>query len=148
MNSRMRCERGFALVFVIVILGLIGTYMMVLARDANTIVFQTERAYLEACSVNMVASGGAWARQNIDGAAGDVELDTSAFGVQDSLLSVGATGDGSGGKRVEVRSECGRLELDVHRGDSFMIRGAEWSRAARRRMGGRGLEPLTSCVSS
>jgi hypothetical protein len=69
----------------------------------------------------MVASGRAWARKNIDGAPGWVELETSAFGVKNSVLSVGATGDGSGGKRVDVRSECGRLELKVHRSDSLMV---------------------------
>ena len=111
------------LVFVIAILAVIGMYMIVLARDANTIVFQTERAYMEVCGANMVASGRAWVQTNGDMAAGTTELDTSEFGVRNSALCITQISDERGGQQAEVRSQCGRMELSITRGDSFLTSG-------------------------
>ena len=119
--SRSKREKGFVLFFVIVMLAVIGTYMIILTRDANIIVFQTQRAYLEACGANMVASGRTWAQENVNVAVGTFELDTSEFGVGQSALRVAASSREGGQRRIGVSSQCTRQQLTVKDADSFAI---------------------------
>jgi len=58
-------QKGFALVLVITAMAIIGLEMHVLTSGANTMLFQADTAYLEACKRNLVTSGLAWAKRNI-----------------------------------------------------------------------------------
>lgn len=66
-DSKMKKPRqkGFALVLVITAMAIIGLEMHVLTSGANTMLFQADTAYLEACKRNLVTSGLAWAKRNI-----------------------------------------------------------------------------------
>jgi len=66
-ESKMRKPRqkGFALVLVITAMAIIGLEMHVLTSGANTMLFQADTAYLEACKRNLITSGLAWAKRNI-----------------------------------------------------------------------------------
>jgi hypothetical protein len=58
-------QKGFALVLVITAMAIIGLEMHVLTSGANTMLFQADTAYLEACKRNLVTSGLAWAKRNV-----------------------------------------------------------------------------------
>lgn len=58
-------QKGFALVLVITAMAIIGLEMHVLTSSANTMLFQADTAYLEACKRNLITSGLAWAKRNI-----------------------------------------------------------------------------------
>ena len=58
-------QKGFALVLVITAMAIIGLEMHVLTSGANTMLFQADTAYLEACKRNLTTSGLAWAKRNI-----------------------------------------------------------------------------------
>jgi len=58
-------QKGFALVLVITAMAIIGLEMHVLTSGANTMLFQSDTAYLEACERNLITSGLAWAKRNI-----------------------------------------------------------------------------------
>jgi len=58
-------QKGFALVLVITAMAIIGLEMHVLTSGANTMLFQADTAYLEACKRNLITSGLAWAKRNI-----------------------------------------------------------------------------------
>ena len=66
-DSKMKKPRqkGFALVLVITAMAIIGLEMHVLTSGANTMLFQADTAYLEACKRNLITSGLAWAKRNI-----------------------------------------------------------------------------------
>ena len=66
-ESKMKKQRqkGFALVLVITAMAIIGLEMHVLTSGANTMLFQADTAYLEACKRNLITSGLAWAKRNI-----------------------------------------------------------------------------------
>jgi type II secretory pathway component PulK len=75
-------QKGFALVLVITAMAIIGLEMHVLTSGANTMLFQADTAYLEACKRNLITSGLAWAKRNIRNNNRDtfektVELDVS-----------------------------------------------------------------------
>ncbi|MFH1884079.1 MAG: hypothetical protein ABIL62_15385 [Planctomycetota bacterium] len=75
-------QKGFALVLVITAMAIIGLEMHVLTSGANTMLFQADTAYLEACKRNLITSGLAWAKRNIrnnnrDTFEKSVELDVS-----------------------------------------------------------------------
>jgi len=96
------------MLFVVVILALIGMYMIVLVSDANTFIFQADRAYLEACQQNLTASGLAWAKKNIDNtkpSTGSVELDTADMGIERAILSVRIS---AREKQVEIDTSCSK----------------------------------------
>src|SRR4030042_510640 len=58
-------QNGFIMILVIVSIALIGAVMFVLADDSNTMLFQSDRAYLRAVERDLVASGLAWARHSV-----------------------------------------------------------------------------------
>ena len=58
-------QNGFVFIFVVMVIALIGTEIFVLTGVANTMLFETDTAYLRACQRNLVISGLAWAKRNI-----------------------------------------------------------------------------------
>ncbi len=65
LNMKKPRQKGFVLILVITAMAIIGLEMYVLAGGANTMLFQSDMAYLKACERNLVTSGLAWAKQNI-----------------------------------------------------------------------------------
>ncbi|MCH7558582.1 MAG: hypothetical protein IIB56_14145 [Planctomycetes bacterium] len=75
-------QKGFVLILVITAMAIIGLDMYVLTGGANTMLFQSDTAYLKACKRNLITSGLAWAKQNIRNNSREnfektVELDVS-----------------------------------------------------------------------
>ena len=58
-------RNGFVLILVVVIIAAFGLEMFVLAGASNTILFQSDSAYLNAVEHNLMESGLAWAKKNI-----------------------------------------------------------------------------------
>ncbi|MCK4294641.1 MAG: hypothetical protein KAY65_15680 [Planctomycetes bacterium] len=86
-------QNGFVMVFVIVSLIVVGVLMYVLADDSNTMLFQSDAAYLRAVQRNLTASGLAWARNNVKSQNAELfnkptELDVSGLGIGQASLSV------------------------------------------------------------
>jgi len=112
MKISQQRQKGFILVFVIVAIILIGVEMFVLAGMANTMQYQSHRAYLKACERNLIASGLVWAKQNTQKSSGEnygktIELDVSELNILGSALEVtlGADGDVS---NVRIQTSCNR----------------------------------------
>ena len=81
-NMKKPRQKGFVLILVITAMAIIGLEMYVLTGGANTMLFQSDMAYLKACERNLITSGLAWAKQNIRNNSREtfektVELDVS-----------------------------------------------------------------------
>jgi len=112
------------MLFVVVILALIGIYMVILASDANIFGFQADRAYLEACQQNLVASGLDWAKKNADAlkpTTGSVELDTSDMRIKNAALSVKLSAGEKGKYQVEINTSCGKARQRLSSIKKFTI---------------------------
>jgi hypothetical protein len=110
MNNRKRND-GFIMLIVICILALIAIYMIILTSDANTFIFQSDRAYLEACRQNLTASGLNWANKNISDlkpTTSTIELNTADIGIKTAALSVKLTAGEKGKYQVEINTSCSK----------------------------------------
>lgn len=92
-NMKKPRQKGFVLILVITAMAIIGLEMYVLTGGANTMLFQSDTAYLKACERNLVTSGLAWAKQNIRNNSREnfektVELDVSKMNIRGSSLIV------------------------------------------------------------
>jgi hypothetical protein len=120
--SNRKSPGGFVLVFVIVAILIIGIEMFVLGAMANTLQYQSHRVYLEACQRNLLGSGLAWARQNIQESSGGIrdhtiELDVSEMDVPGSTLSV-TVGAGS---EVQIQTSCHRGRQTLNHSGTYEI---------------------------
>jgi len=86
-------KKGFVLLIVIMILGLLGVKLFVMTGSSNKIGFQTNRAFLDAVQQNMISSGIAWTRYNIKRGniketGKETRLDTADVGTRDAQLTI------------------------------------------------------------
>jgi hypothetical protein len=70
-----------------------GTVLFVLTDVSNKIIFQTNRALLDTVQQNMISSGIAWAKYNIENGnikkmPKEIQLDTPCIGTRDAQLTV------------------------------------------------------------
>jgi hypothetical protein len=119
----MTRQRGFILIFVIMALIIVGIATFVLTDGANTMLFHADAAYLRAVERNLIASGLAWANEQVSGgrdpsAVGEsVDLDVTTFGCREARLAVQFLGvqDGKAGVRIATSCHKGRHTFDASR---------------------------------
>ncbi len=86
-------RKGFVLLIVIMIIGLLGAELFVLTGSSNKITFQTNRAFLDAVQQNLISSGAAWAEYNIEKGnvkkpGKEIQLDAADIGTRNAQLTV------------------------------------------------------------
>jgi hypothetical protein len=119
MQMKTSRNKGFVLWLVIIAIGLIGAIMIVLTAGANTMMFQSDTAYLQAIECNLMASGSAWVRLNIRGKSPEtfsrtVSLDLADMNMRGSSLTVGVGAPMDNRVEVQINTSCtrGRRTLD------------------------------------
>ena len=122
MKTCKKNRKGFVLIFVIVIFALIEMYMIILTGNANTFIFQADRAYLEACRQNLTASGLTWAKKNVNTsktADSVIELDTGDMNIKKAALSVAVSAGQKGMTEVQINTSCTRGRQTVTSAKKF-----------------------------
>jgi hypothetical protein len=119
-------QNGFVLLLVIMAIALVGTATCVLAGGANIMLFQSDTVYLQACERNLMASGLAWAKQNIknrnQGSFNKmVELDTANLGIRGSSLNVFISISRDKQAEVQINTSCSRARRTFKRDNRYMI---------------------------
>jgi hypothetical protein len=114
-------QNGFVMIYVIVILALIAIYMIILAGESNTFIFQADRAYLEACRENLTASGLIWAKQNVNTPGGLISLDTTDMNIKKAALSIAVSSGQKKTSQVEVNTSCSRGRQRLNSTRKFTI---------------------------
>ena len=120
-------QKGFALVLVIVALAIIGLEMHALSSGANTMLYQSNRAYLEACKRNLISSGQAWAKQNIrnnniDSFEKTIELDVDKLNIKDSSITVTITVPTNEEPQAQINTSCSRGRQTSKSDKKYQIR--------------------------
>lgn len=124
MKGKKARQNGFAMIFVIVVLALVGIYMFVLTGNTKTILFQTNLAYIEACEQNLIASGRAWAKENAAAeipAPKTIDLDTSAMGISKSHLSISITPTDNSHTLINVTTQCTRRRHNLTTTEKYKL---------------------------
>jgi len=106
-------QKGFVLIFVIMVIAIIGIEMFVLADIANTMQFQSQNAYLKACRRNLLASGLVWANENTREKSGEIfgktiQLDVSRLNIRASALDVTMSIASDEETEVQINTSCSR----------------------------------------
>ncbi len=112
-NMKKPRQKGFVLILVITAMAIIGLEMYVLRGGANTMLFQSDTAYLEACKRNLITSGLAWAKQNIRNKSREtfektVELDVGKMNIRGSNLIVTISIPTDKGPQAQINVSCSR----------------------------------------
>lgn len=116
---------GFVLILAVMTMAMVAIAALVLAETSATMLFQTDRIYLEAVQRNLAASGLAWARQNTRSLATEpgkiVELDTGDIRLRDSSLGIRADNLSAGVINVRVITSCKKGRQTFNRSDCYTI---------------------------
>ena len=120
-------QKGAALVLAITAMAIIGLEMHVLSSGANTMLFQSDRAYLKACNRNLVTSGLAWAKRNIqnnniDTFEKSVELDVGKLNIKDSNLTVTITIPTNKEPQAQINVSCSRSRQTLKSNEKYQIK--------------------------
>ena len=119
-------QNGFVLVLVITVIAVVGAEMFVLTGMANTILFQSDIAYLEVVERNLVASGLAWASRNIKNQSKEtfnktIELDVTDMNIRRSTLAVIIAMPKDKQAEVQIDTSCGHSRHTLSHSDKYHI---------------------------
>lgn len=119
-------QNGFVLVLVITVIAVVGAEMFVLGGMANTILFQSDIAYLEGVERNLVASGLAWASRNIKNQSKEtfnktIELDITDMNIRRSTLAVIIAMPKDKQAEVQIDTSCGRGRHTLRHSNKYHI---------------------------
>jgi hypothetical protein len=119
-------KNGYVLVLVILAMAVIGATMLVLSAGANTMVFQSNTAYLQACRRNLVASGLAWAKQQIKSQSKEnldrtIRLDVTEADIRGSTLAVLIRIPKDKEPEVQINASCSRARRTLRHDDKYRI---------------------------
>jgi hypothetical protein len=123
MNTARHTRPGFAILLVTFLIALAGMEMFILAGSSNTMLFQSQQAFLHAEEENLIASGLAWTRANA--AAGtlslgpQVSLPVAQTDNRQSQLTVSVLS-------LEQRTARVRLNTSCRHGRQHLLHSAEY----------------------
>ena len=120
-------QKGAALVLAITAMAIIGLEMHVLSSGTNTMLYQSDRAYLEACKRNLVISGLAWAKRNLQNNNVEtfgkrVELDVGNLSIKDSSLIVTINIPNNEEPQAQINVSCSRSRRTIRSDKKYQIR--------------------------
>ena len=120
-------ENGFVLILVITAMAIIGLEMHVLSSGANIMLYQSNRAYLTACKRNLITSGQAWAKRNIQNNSTEtfeksVELDIDKLNIKDSSLTVTISVPTNKEPQAQINVSCSRSRQTFKSDKKYQIR--------------------------
>lgn len=97
---------------VIMLIAMVGIVVSILTEASKTMIFESNKAYLRACERNMIASGLAWSKINIQKDIGEIpdkmiELDVTEMNIRGSSLSVNIK-PAQTRPQVRIRTSCSR----------------------------------------
>jgi len=119
-------QNGFVLLLVITAIALVGTASYILAGGANTMLFQSDTVYLQACERNLRASGLAWAKQNIKNRNQGsfnmtIELDTANLGIRSSSLNIFISIAQDKQAEVQINTSCSRASRTFKHDNRYIV---------------------------
>lgn len=114
------------LVLAVAAISLMGAEMFILTGIANTMLFESDTAYLGACERNLVTSGLAWARQNVKSQSEEIfdrtiELDVTNMDVRGASLSVTIAVPTDKQAQAQIRTSCSRRRRTLRHRDEYHI---------------------------
>ena len=122
----MKRTKGFIFVLVVTIIGFVGVVMYFLSGASNTLMFQSNKAYLNACERNLTSSGLNWAKTNIQNGNfqdfdNTIQLDVSEMKILNSNLNVKISPTEDKNYKAQINSSCSRARINLKNNETFTI---------------------------
>ncbi|MCP4709463.1 MAG: hypothetical protein GY869_12620 [Planctomycetes bacterium] len=123
-----RCRsKGYVMMLAILILSLAGMAVIIVNMGTISILYESRRAYFEACSRNLAASGRAWACEaaGIEGKdlpAGVTEINVDSMKIPQGSLSVEVIAPNEPGLAIEISTVCGRGDTTLRRRHTYQVK--------------------------
>ena len=119
-------RNGYAIILAVAAVALVGAAVFVLADTSDTLMFDSDLAYLQACNQNLSASALAWARQNQDklrdsGRSEGIQLDVERLGIAAGNLNVAPLKAREKGLSVQIDTQCGRNKMKLERTCNYLV---------------------------
>ena len=110
---RRRRNKGFMFILAMLAIAMVGAAIFVLASSSRALLFDANRALLEARTRNLTASGLAWAAHNRDRLSETrgrppIELDVADLEIPHAALSVSVEGGEAEARRIRIRTASPR----------------------------------------
>ncbi|MBN1975031.1 MAG: hypothetical protein JW787_15425 [Sedimentisphaerales bacterium] len=126
-NKSNTKRKGAVLVMVISAIGLVGVVMLFLSSASNTMMFQANDFYLEACERNLTISGLNWAKTNLRKAniqdfSDTIQLDVNDMNILHSSLNVIISSPEDGQHEIQINTTCGRARQNLSSSNTFIIK--------------------------
>jgi len=124
---KKRRDKGFILILVIMLIALVGIIVSLLTEASNTMLFQANKTYLQACERNLIASGLAWSKINIQKESGDIsgkmiELDVTEMNIRGSSLAINLSSPAETQPHVQISTSCSRGRQTLTSDQTYTIR--------------------------
>lgn len=121
-----RITKGMVMVVVITVIAIIGAVMLFLTSASNTMVFQANHAYLNACQRNLITSGVAWAKTNIEKQNEQylnklTELNVTEMNILHAALNVSISVSPNTKPDVRISTSCNRGSQTLKSDNTYQI---------------------------
>ncbi len=125
-NKNINNIKGTVLILVISIIGFMGVVMLFLSTASNTMNFQTNKVYLQACERNLISSGLNWAKTNLKNETitdfnDTIILDVNDMNILRSSLEIKVNPSSDDQNEVRIRTSCGRAKLNIKTSETFKL---------------------------
>jgi len=104
------------MVLLVFFMAVIGIETAILSSISNTMAFETNGAYLQACRENLIISGIAWAKENTNKAEANesTDLDISSLALRRAELKVTMNVAGTGRRKANITAWCSVARQTLH----------------------------------
>ena len=119
-------RNGYVIILAVTAIALVGAALFILAGLANSLLFDANQAYLEACNRNLAASALAWAQHNrskisASSKTEQIQLDVSYLDIPDGDLRITLLEPGGKPSRLQINTQCRRETMKLKRSDTYLI---------------------------
>ncbi|MBN2019910.1 MAG: hypothetical protein JW749_06775 [Sedimentisphaerales bacterium] len=124
MKKQKLRKNGFVMILVIFAFSAVALWMSILAFNSRILLFQADRAYLDACRQNLVESGLNWSGQNGDSlrTTAGVELDTADMNIKGASLHVTIISAKRKAAQVEIKTSCSKGEQTIKSSEKLFVK--------------------------
>ena len=118
-------RNGFTILLALMCLSLVGAAVVILAATSRDLLFESDRAYVEAYSRNLTASALTWAdvnRKKIEDMSEgkELRLDVEGLDIPDASLRLAPLQVTDEGVKVGIAIECRRNKTDLKRSNTYI----------------------------
>lgn len=125
-QMKTRKPNGFIIILLVMVIALITVVLVFLSTASNTMMFQANDVYLQACERNIISSGLNWAKTSIQKDNSQIfnnmiELDITEMDILNSSLDIKISGPTEEQYQVQIQTSCGRARLNLISEETYII---------------------------